>query len=117
LVVNRLTTRLYRLAADLAVAIDLPAAGRVVLTWDELGDRQTLTLPRPSDSNDTTYTISLLNNPPISSPEDHDEMYLYYKVLEADGDPIPKSSRRQLNFVSNDPTTDEIPCSPVLLVP
>ena len=117
LVVNRVTTRLYRLAADLAVAIDLPAGspGRVILTWDELGDRQTLTLPRPLDSDDTTYTISLLNNPPISNPEEHDEMYLYYKVLEAHGNPIPRSSRRQLNFVSSDPTTDEIPCSPVML--
>jgi hypothetical protein len=42
-------------------------------------------------------------------------MYLYYKVLEAHGNPIPRSSRRQLNFVSSDPTTDEIPCSPVML--
>lgn len=113
------TTRfpLHRMAADLAAAIDLPENGRVELVWDEMGKREDLTLPRPADPDGTTYTISFLNNPPLRHPEEHDEMYLYYRVLEVGRAPIPKSRRRSLTFINEDPTTDEIPCSPVVLHP
>ena len=116
LVQGTTTTPLYRLAADLAAAIDLTAGSLVALSWFELGDPQTLILPRPSDPPDTTYTISLLNDPPIISPPAHDELALYYKVLEVNGAPIPNSARSSLNF-NYDSNTDEIPCLSVLLNP
>lgn len=111
------TTLLHRMAADLAAAIRLTETGRVVLTWDQLGESKELTLPRSLDPEGTTYTISFLNNPPITDPVDHDEMYLYYRVLEIGGARIPRSSQLALDFVNDDPTTDEIPCSPVFLNP
>lgn len=117
LVIGTTRTPLYRLAADLAAAIELSGASRVVLTWDEMGERQTVRLPRPYDPAGTTYTISFLNNPPLLDSVKHDEMYLYYKVLEVDGAPIPRSSQRELTFNDGDPSTDEIPCSPVVLHP
>lgn len=111
------TTLLHRMAADLAVAIDLPEFGHVNLVWDEMGERQTITLPRALDPDGTTYTVSFLNNPPLLNPLEHDEMYLYYKVLEVAGAPIGRASRRKLTFIDENPTTDEIPCSPVVLHP
>lgn len=117
LVGRTITTQLYRMSTDLAVAIDLPATGRVNLVWDDFGERQDLTLPRPLDPPNTTYTISFQNNPPNINPVAHDELYLYYRVLEVKGDAISRSRQRALNFVSRDPGTDEIPCSPVILNP
>ena len=116
-------TELYQVSTDLAAAIDLPAGaagssggGVVMLSWFELGDAQTLSLPRPLDPDDTTYTIYLLNDPPISSPVDHDELYLYYKVLQVGGAAIGNLNKCRLDFVDK-PKTDEIPCLPLVLLP
>lgn len=111
-------TSLHRVAADLAVAIDLPAEGGsvVMLSWHELGVPQTLELPRDTDPDGTTYTISLMNDPPISDPFFHDELDLYYKVLEVGGLPIQPSQRFELR-IPYPSKTDEIPCLPITLDP
>jgi hypothetical protein len=98
----------------LAAAINLPTGSNVVLSWHELGEPRNFTLPRPGDPADTTYTITLLNDPPTNGATSHDELALYYRVLELNGALIPISSRRRL-ATSYDPTTDEIPCMPVVL--
>jgi len=110
-------TPLHRLAADLAAAIDLQPRSKIVLSWFELGDPRTLDLPRPADPANTIYTVALVNNPPINTPIAHDELALYYKVLQVNGAPIPPTSRFRLEFNIADPTTDEIPCMPGLLNP
>jgi hypothetical protein len=108
-------TRLSRIAGDLAAAISsLPAGSTVELTWDEFGEPRRLSLPRRFDPPNTTYTISLMNDPPVMSATIHDELALYYKVLQASGAPIPIASRCRLTF-SPGPTTDEIPCMPIVL--
>src|ERR1041384_441891 len=107
--------RLDRIAGDLAAAINtLPANTTLELTWDELGEPRKLSLPRRTDPPDTTYTISLLNDPPVMSSANHDELPLYYKVLQVGGRLIPIGSRRLLHFTLP-PGTDEIPCMPIIL--
>jgi hypothetical protein len=104
----------HRVAADLAASIEVPSNNVVRLAWSDLGDPQTLDLPRSLDPEGTTYTISLMNDPPISSPAVHDELALYYKVLEVNGAPVPDVDRGRLN-VKDAQKTDEIPCLPVTL--
>ncbi|HET6977046.1 MAG TPA: hypothetical protein VFI24_12035 [Pyrinomonadaceae bacterium] len=107
--------RLGRIAGDLAAAIStLPPNTTVELTWDELGEPRRLSLPRRFDLVDTTYTIAFLNDPPTMSSALHDELGLYYKVLQIGGAPVPIAARRRLRFTPP-PTTDEIPCMPVVL--
>jgi len=112
------TVPLHRFAADLAVAIDIPPqpnAG-LLLSWEELGEPQQLMLPRPLDVQNhpgTTYTISLMNDPPMFHPLPHDELALYYKVLRVGGSPIPQN--QQYRIKDNQGQSDEIPCMPLTL--
>lgn len=101
----------FRLAADLAVAIDLHPEGKVMLSWE---NGQNLELPRPLDAPGTTYTIVLLNEPPGLGGQAHDEFPEYYGVLEVDGKPVPEEERFVLDF-DGQPTTDEIPCMPLII--
>ena len=57
----------------------------------------------------------LLNEPPGVGGDGHDEFAEYYNVLEIDGNEIPPNARFLLDF--GPPSTDEIPCMPVLLNP
>ena len=117
---------LHRFAADLAVAIDIPPNGGLAVTWQESGSAQILTLPRKTDPPGTTYTISLMNDPPTSNtlPQDqlaqdelrHDELALYYKVLHDGRNPIDEKQQYRLH-VPDQGRTDEIPCMPVTLDP
>lgn len=112
-------TALPRFSADLAAAIELSNTSSVELSWTpDTGDRRKLTLPRPQDPSKTTYMVALLNDPPapILSALSHDELALYYEVLEVNGQPIPSSSRFRIAY-NGSPTTDEIPCMPVVLNP
>jgi hypothetical protein len=108
--------RLYYISADLAAAIQPPTNTNVKLTWSELGEPQSLILPRRRDPAGTTYTVSLINEPPISSPPEHDELGLYYKVLTVNGAPIPSLEHWRLEY-AYDEKTDEIPCMSVTLEP
>ncbi len=103
--------RLRRFSANLAAAICLPADGQVDLSWEESGE---LKLPRPSDPEETTYTISLLNEPPAFGLSSHDELDLYYSVLQVNGEPI-LAPRYHLDLNLGNPSTDEIPCMPIVL--
>jgi hypothetical protein len=107
---------LYHISADLAAAIQPPANTNVKLEWSEFGESKSLVLPRRHDPPNTTYTISLINEPPMSSTPEHDELGLYYKVLVANGAPIPILEHWRLQYAYSE-RTDEIPCMPVLLEP
>ena len=110
-------TPLPRFSADLAAAIDLQPASRVELSWNvESGERRTLSLPRRNDPRGTTYTVMLLNDPPVVNALSHDELAYYYQVLEVGGQPIPGANQYHISY-TRDPTTDEIPCMPVVLNP
>ena len=110
--------QLHRFAADLAASLKIGAGNTVTLSWDELGEPRSFIMPRRSDPRGTRYTVSLMNDPPISNAEPHDEMRLYYKVLEVGGAAIGED--RQFRFAAptiSEPSTDEIPCMPVVLNP
>ena len=108
--------RLHRFSTDLAAAISLGDGNRVVLSWDVEGEPTEFTLPRPSEVSelDTKYTVLLLNDPPISDALPHDEFAHYYEVLESGRALIPDDKRYRLELEA-DPTTDEIPCMPVVI--
>jgi hypothetical protein len=108
--------KLHKFAADLAVAIEVPAGSNLVIGWQESKEQKILNLPRGTDDPGTTYTISLMNDPPsrgITVP--HDELGLYYDVLEEDGEPIPLA--KQFRFKTREDATDAIPCMPVTVGP
>jgi hypothetical protein len=109
-------TPLYRVAAELAFAIDLTGNSRMVIGWNDFGKPQTQELPRAGEENeaDTTYTISLLNQPPFSDPTAHDELRLYYDVLRRNGQPIPNLEQCRLE-IRDAQKNDQIPCLPVLI--
>lgn len=111
------TTPLFRLAAELAAAIDLQPGSTVELSWFELGKKETYTLPRPAalDPVGTTYTIALVNDPLISTPA-HEELDLYYRILEDGGQQIDPNHRCRIDFTSS-PSSDEIPCMPLVFNP
>ena len=117
-------TDLRRVAADLAFAIDLPGpldqpgSPRFVINWNDFGQPQEVVLPRPGEESETntTYTLSLLNDPPFSDPQAHDELELYYQVLERNGAPVPNLERCRLE-IGAAPKNDQIPCLPGVLEP
>jgi len=113
LVQGEIPTALHRFSADLAAAIRPPHGKSVVVSWDELGEPRTFSVPRRLDPLGTKYTIALLNDPPTSNAEDHDELSLYYKVLQVDGSLI-QDDQCTLEF-TGEPSTDEIPCMPIVL--
>ena len=114
---DTVTISLNRIAADLAAAIQPPANTGVKLDWSEFGVPQSLTLPRRYDPPYTTYTVSLINEPPMSSVPEHNELDLYYRVLTLGGVPIPYPDHWRLEYDDHDEKTDEIPCMPVTLEP
>jgi len=105
---------LYQIAPELAVSIVPPANTKVSLEWRYLGDEIKESLPRATDPTGTMYTVSFVNDPPFGSP-DHEELSLYYRVLEDGGNPIP-GPRWRLEY-SGAISTDLIPCSPGVLNP
>ena len=107
---------LHRFSADLAAAVDLPDRSRLELSWDEGGEFREYRLPRRMDRDDpaTTYTVVLLNDPPITTAAAHDELAYYYEVLEHRGLSIAGGDQYRMSFTSG-PTTDEIPCMPVTI--
>jgi hypothetical protein len=110
-------TPLPRFSADLAAAIDLPVGGTVELSWTvDGGERRSLNLPRRNDPARTTYTVTLLNDPPVVNALAHDELSQYYQVLEVAGQMIPLEKQFRIAY-NGDPNTDEIPCMPVVLNP
>jgi hypothetical protein len=106
---------LHTFAADLAVAIDIPRDSALVVRWEESGEQQILTLPRESDPQGTTYTISLMNDPEVTNPPPHDELALYYQVLRDSGAQISQDEQFRISVPPG--RSDEIPCMPVVLDP
>ena len=107
---------LFRVAADLAASIVPPDQHKVVVEWTEMGDPQDIILPREGDPPGTTYTVSLLNDPPSLDPTPHDELADYYKVLLNNGAVVPANERWALTY-SSAQKTDEIPCLPTVINP
>lgn len=108
------TISLNRIAGDLAAAIQPPANTSVKLEWSEFGVPRSLTLPRRYDPPNTIYTVSLINEPPMYSAPEHNELDLYYRVLAQGGVSIPYPDRWRLEYDYAE-KTDEIPCMPVTL--
>ena len=108
------TTPMVRIAGDLAASIELAAGSVVRLDWDEFGEPRNFVLPRRRDPLTPTYTLVLLNEPLTINPPSHDELPLYYRVLQVGG-AVP-TPRCRLIF-NGDPGTDEIPCMPGILNP
>ncbi|HEY6806330.1 MAG TPA: hypothetical protein VI306_22310 [Pyrinomonadaceae bacterium] len=108
-------TRLHRFSADLSAAVELPTGGAVELSWNESSLSRPIRLPRLSDARGTKYTIVLINNPPSYYATSHDELSLYSSVLYSAPPPFyGVSELAQLSFIG-DPSTDEVPCMPVIL--
>ncbi|HEX6045904.1 MAG TPA: hypothetical protein VFZ22_15530 [Pyrinomonadaceae bacterium] len=108
-------TNLYRVAADMAIAIELEGESKFVITWSAFGEPdQRQELPRDGDPEGTTYGVVLLNDPPMVDAEAHDELKEYYKILRTEnGSEIPEQCRLDVNPHK----TDEIPCLAILLDP
>lgn len=107
--------RLFRVAPALVASIQPPEGSHVLLEWQDMGEPVRRMLPRIGDPENTRYTISFLNDPPANAPV-HEELSLYYKVLEEDGRPIPGHLRWRLTFDSGI-GSDLIPCLPVVMNP
>lgn len=101
---------LNRLAANMAASIIMPGGSSVQITWGDLGDKVDLLLPRTGDPPNTTYTIFFTNDPPNLNAEIHDELLLFYKVLEENGRAIPDEQRLSLKYNTDEARTDEVPC-------
>jgi hypothetical protein len=110
------TDDLHYFAGDLAAALTLPTGKKVRLAWTELGKPQGLDLPRSEDPPNTSYVISLINEPPMSYPPEHDELAIYYEVVTVGGAPVPLKDRWILDHASNI-STDRIPCMPTSMEP
>lgn len=104
--------QLNRIASSLAAAITTPDDGTVVqLAWRDFGGRDTLTLPRPKDPEDTTYTVAFTNEPPKLKGEAHNEMTLYYRILESGtGFAVGSAQQFTLEYPASGARTDEVPC-------
>lgn len=107
---------LPRFSIDLAASVDLPEGAKMTLQWNELGERRYLTLPRPADRELTTYTIAIVNDPPVyiepvesEASSKHDEFYEYYKVLEIEGASVSDDLQCHI-VVPTGHRSDEIPC-------
>lgn len=101
---------LHRIASNLAAAIITPDTKQVRLTWRDFGDLVQLELPRISDPGNTCYTVMFSNEPTKLKPEPHDEMMLYYRILDDSGVGVGVDQRLTLTYTSEDPVTDEVPC-------
>lgn len=105
---------LHRIAASMAVAINPTGDAKVLLSWNDLGDKFERTLPRDTDAEEphTTYTVFVINDPPGLSTPTHSEMFLYYKVLEdqVTSKTLNEEQQFTLKFVTSQQRTDEIPC-------
>jgi hypothetical protein len=107
------TIDLHQIAANMAVAINPAAGTNVVLKWSDLGVPHERALPRPIDASepDTTYTLFVINDPPSLSENFHDEMLLYYKVLEDQGTRITGTAQFKFDCAAfPNSKTDEVPC-------
>jgi hypothetical protein len=107
---------LYKVAADLAASIVLPAQNSLFLQWSDLGRERHMYLPRDGDDPRTKYTVSFINDPGNFDPMPHPELAFYYRVLADTRGPIPGNERWELRY-GHGIRTDEIPCLPVILNP
>ena len=105
---------LHRLAAGMAVAINPTGDAKVLLSWNDLGDKFERILPREIDALEpnTTYTVLVINDPPGFSTPAHSEMLLYYKVLEdqTKSKTLNEEQQFELEYDTDSSKTDEIPC-------
>lgn len=105
---------LNRIAASMAVAINPTGDSKVLLSWNDLGDKFDRVLPRDTDEEEpnTSYTVFVINDPPGLSTPAHSEMLLYYKVLEDQitSSAINEEAQYKLKYDTEGSRTDEIPC-------
>lgn len=107
---------LEHFAAELAVAIDRPPGKNVKLEWTDPARQMNKTLPL--DDEDTHYTIYFINEPPNLGAAEHDELKLYYKILQRNGAPVPETEQCTLDVeIPPQFRLDQIPCNPVTLNP
>ena len=106
---------LLRVPPTLAASIVVAEGENVLLEWSDLGVPGNEVLPREGDDANTVYTVLIINEPPPGSPG-HEELALYYRVLQDSGNPIPPHLQWRLTFASGI-GTDRIPCLPIVLNP
>lgn len=100
---------LHRIASNLAAAIILPATGGVLLKWRDFGTEVKFKLPRENDPPNTHYTVMFTNEPPKINAEAHDELALYYRILDT-GDGGVFSDQQMTLVYAPSAMTDEVPC-------
>lgn len=110
---DNLSISLVTIPPELAASIVLSPEDHVRLEWSDLGVANEQILPRGEDHGDTVYTVLILNEPPPGTPE-HEELSLYYRVLQDGGIPVPPHLQWRLTFASGG-GTDRIPCLPIVL--
>jgi hypothetical protein len=108
------TEELKQIATHFAVSI--PSATKVAIEWKDQGNKRKIYLPRPGEDERTIYTLYLINEPQNFDGFPHDELPLYYKVLESGGAEIPDTDQCKLKF-EGATRSDEIPCMPIVLNP
>lgn len=99
---------LHQIAEDLAVSIVPPAGTQVEFQWQDLGETRSMTLPPTGGDATITYTVAFINEPANMSAEAHDELSLYYRIVDA----VPEETRFVLAF-NEGAGSDVIPCMPV----
>lgn len=100
---------LHRIASSLAVSIILPGTRKVQLRWRDFGKEVPLDLPNDNDPANTTYTVAFTNEPVKLNAEPHDEMALYYRILNDGAGPVADTQQFTLQY-SGVTRTDEVPC-------
>jgi hypothetical protein len=102
---------LHKIASNLAAAIILRGADKLLLKWRDFGNDRTFELPRGNDHPNTRYTVMFTNEPPKINAEPHDEMALYYRILQVPGFGFGVFSEQQMTLTyGNRSMTDEVPC-------
>lgn len=102
--------QLHRIASSLAAAITTPAGTSIRFAWRDFGSDQVLDLPRPKDPPNTTYTVAFTNEPPKINAEAHNEMTLYYRILDHSGFAVGSTQQFTLEYPAPNARTDEVPC-------
>jgi len=116
LVCQGATDILNSIATHFAASIVPPANTDVVVEWTDQGNARDVALPRPHDPAGTVYTLYFINEPGNFDGLFHEELGLYYRILQSGGAPIPTNQRCELTFPPHT-RTDEIPCPPITLNP
>lgn len=101
--------QLHRIASNLAVSIITTGTRKVRLKWRDFGNEIQHDIPNDNDPVNTTYTVAFTNEPVKINAEAHDEMALYYRILNDGGAQVADRQQFTLQYTAIG-RTDEVPC-------